>query len=363
MRAITRCPACQTQFFVTDAQLSKHNGKVRCGQCMHVFDAKAHFAETDTTPDEAVAIEQAEPVIEESYTPIPAQLDSPATPTWPSIDALLPDNDPLNHLISNPSQDEIAEIVELSATRDEIDAFTAETASTENVIAQKNKRSSQTDIDDRILIDDDDDFKDSHDTDGAQVNQLNDITKLTFVADNQAGYFDDLSKISQRDAKKSIKKPRLWLWLSGALVLLLVAIAQSVYFLRNEIAIYYPNLKPYLVQACERLSCSVNLPKQIEFIVIDDSDMQEDESYAGLMRLSSSLINKATFNQAYPNLELTLTDVDDNPILRRIFKPSEYLPSSRNIASGFSAGDEVKIKLAITTQGITVAGYRVYVTY
>src|SRR5690348_10918919 len=46
MRAVTHCPACQTEFFVTDEQLNQHNGKVRCGQCLHVFDAKAEILET-----------------------------------------------------------------------------------------------------------------------------------------------------------------------------------------------------------------------------------------------------------------------------------------------------------------------------
>jgi hypothetical protein len=91
--------------------------------------------------------------------------------------------------------------------------------------------------------------------------------------------------------------------------------------------------------------------------------MQEDEQHARLMYFSSSLINKAPFNQAYPDLELTLTDTDDNPILRRIFKPADYLPVNTNSTSGFQSGAEIKIKLAITTHDTPVAGYRVYVTY
>ncbi len=145
--------------------------------------------------------------------------------------------------------------------------------------------------------------------------------------------------------------------------MLIVAVAQSIYFLRDEIVIYYPNARPTLVKACQQLACSVNLPKQIERIVIDDSDIQEDTNYEGLMHLSSSLINQAEFNQAYPNLELTLTDIKDNPILRRLFKPSEYLPTGADLATGFNAGETINIKLAITTPGTPVAGYRVFVTY
>ncbi len=39
----TRCPQCQTCFRVTPSQLKKAKGKVRCGSCSHVFDARGHL--------------------------------------------------------------------------------------------------------------------------------------------------------------------------------------------------------------------------------------------------------------------------------------------------------------------------------
>ena len=38
----TRCPKCSTCFRVTDRHLAIANGKVRCGQCQHVFNAPEH---------------------------------------------------------------------------------------------------------------------------------------------------------------------------------------------------------------------------------------------------------------------------------------------------------------------------------
>src|SRR4051812_44281114 len=78
MRAVTHCPACQTEFFVTDEQLNKHNGKVRCGQCLHVFDAKAEFVEpaesAEALEDSPLAVPNEEnvaaaPVAESSTKP------------------------------------------------------------------------------------------------------------------------------------------------------------------------------------------------------------------------------------------------------------------------------------------------------
>lgn len=295
MRSITHCPACQTQFFVTEEQLNKHHGQVRCGHCLHVFDAKKQIVELDAQSESNLA------------SPVEATADEPLV--RPLV------NDGLLNDVPAP----IAEDLE-SATAN------AEATSTEITETTASK-----------------------------------ISNAALIADNQPSNFDDLAGKAKLNPYNATKKSRPWLLF--ALFLLLIAIVQSIYFLRNEIATYYPNTKPYLVQACKQIACSIDLPKKIEFIVIDDSDIQEDANYAGLMRLSSTLINQAGFNQAYPNVELTLTDVEDKPKLRRIFKPSEYLAENTNIANGLGPGEEVKIKLAMTTQGVTVAGYRVLVTY
>ena len=278
MRVITHCPACQTQFFATEEQLNQHGGKVRCGQCMHVFDARAQLIsvteDTDITAD---------------------SID--ANDTSPSIN-----NAPPAQPFSTPeSPKNFTEIVGTDSTAD--------------------------------------------------------------AAKQQPSFLSDAAKKNKKRSNQITNKSRTWLWAFASLILVLIAGIQSIYFLRNEIAIYYPVAKPYLVQACQKLACSINLPKKIEFIVIDDSDMQEDAEHPGLIRFASTLINSGNHVVAYPNLELTLTDVEDKPVLRRIFKPDEYLPAETKIADGIQASAETRINLAVTTSDIAVAGYRVFVTY
>lgn len=260
MRPVAHCPACQTQFFVTEAQLNQHRGQVRCGHCLHVFSAKEQIVASDTLPEDGLPTVAVVTIDE----PLPAE----AHP----------------HIEQAPSAE-----------------------------------------------------------------------------NTQTTFFDDSADKSKLKPRNSTKKLRFWLLFT--LILLLTAITQSLYFLRNEIAIYYPNTKPYLVRLCKQLACNIILPKKIEFFILDDYAIQEDTDYLGLMRVSSTLINQAKFNQAYPNVELTLTDATHQPMLRRIFKPNEYLAENTNIANGLAAGEEAKINLAITIQGATVAGYRLLVTY
>ena len=293
MSSITNCPACETQFVVTEEQLHQHNGKVRCGNCLNVFDATQHIVQLNDQ--------------------VETELETP--------------NDSISDVeINKPSSNEAAELGKLQST-----------------IASK--KSVKDEAKSEILLDN------------------REHEPIFSTNDTQPSIFDDLAGKSKLNAKKSTKKLPKWLMLLLVLALLLAAIAQSIYFLRSEIAIYYPNVKPYLVETCKQLGCAIGLPKKIELIVIDDSDIQEDADHLGLIRLSCTIINQAGFNQAYPNLELTLTDVEDKPKLRRIFKPSEYLAANTNIANGLAAGEEVKVKLAIATHGEAVSGYRVLVTY
>ncbi|MDP2152303.1 MAG: DUF3426 domain-containing protein [Methylotenera sp.] len=365
MRDITHCPNCQTQFFVSEAQLNQHGGLVRCGQCLHVFNAKEQFvaqAQPDNPIPENSAVTEDTSAI--SVPSITEQSNTPPSSSWPTLDhsaiTEAPPSQDIQSQIHLPekaqqtfssTQNQTAEAIELSTVQQEEASHALD--NTDAIQADLNQSSADAD-----LITEKPDIQAHPDKQAA-----NDITNLSFIPGNQSHYFNDLAKHAKLDGKKIANKRLRWLWILGVFLVLLIAAGQSVYFLRNTIAIYYPNLKPHLLVLCQHLHCSIELPKQIEWIIIDDSDMQEDLQHAGVMHLSSSLLNKADFVQAYPNVELTLTDINDSAVLRRIFKPVEYLAANTDIPAGFSAGREIKIKLAITTQDVSVAGYRLYVTY
>jgi predicted Zn finger-like uncharacterized protein len=50
---ITQCPRCGTSFRVTDAHLAVAAGAVRCGSCLHIFNAREHWVEEKSAEDEA----------------------------------------------------------------------------------------------------------------------------------------------------------------------------------------------------------------------------------------------------------------------------------------------------------------------
>ena len=167
------------------------------------------------------------------------------------------------------------------------------------------------------------------------------------------------AKLTSPRVKRTI--PR-WLLPLLIAILLLLAALQTIYYLRTTIAAQWPMLRPHLVTACEVLNCTVGLPQRAELLTIDDSDMQLDADREGVIHLSATLINNAPFTQAYPLLEITLTDAYDKPVVRRAMTADEYLPGEQT-QEGISPGESLQIRLALTAGDAAVAGYRLFVTY
>jgi len=147
------------------------------------------------------------------------------------------------------------------------------------------------------------------------------------------------------------------------LLLLLSAMAQTAYFLRAEISWRYPSSLPYLTQACEKMGCQIALAKQIDLLVLDDTDLSEDEFRLGLIHLSSTIVNQAAFRQAFPNIELTLTDLDDRAKFQRTFRPNDYLANANEASTGLAARQSLKLTLPLANPDDSIAGYRVRLSY
>lgn len=103
MDGTTRCPHCETRFKIGITQLEAHQGMVRCGKCMQVFDARPDFipdqpspqlelvipAVTEPLPSTA-PIDISTPLVEQELTAVPHDdaLDFVTPPA--AIDPTLP---------------------------------------------------------------------------------------------------------------------------------------------------------------------------------------------------------------------------------------------------------------------------------
>lgn len=157
-----------------------------------------------------------------------------------------------------------------------------------------------------------------------------------------------------------VKPARRWPWLLGSLVLLMTAAAQLAYFFRVELAVVAPAFRPVLVAGCDLFGCDLPRPRKPEQVGIETSDLAPEGN--GLV-LTALLKNRAPFEQEYPHLDLTLTDTQDEALVRKILTPADYLPAGQDAAKGFAPRGEVAIRLALTTDNVPAVGYRLYLFF
>ncbi|MDO8958698.1 MAG: zinc-ribbon and DUF3426 domain-containing protein, partial [Rhodocyclaceae bacterium] len=160
---------------------------------------------------------------------------------------------------------------------------------------------------------------------------------------------------------------RRWPWLTGLLILLVLAAGQLLYIFRVELAVLAPELRPALLAACEQLGCTLPRPQKAELIGIESSDLAPagatGAADAGRLLLTATLKNRAPFDQEYPHLELTLTDTQDTALLRKVLAPAEYLPADHDATTGFAANAEAAVRLTLEITGLPAVGYRLYLFY
>lgn len=268
MSLVTKCAACGTTFRVTQQQLQAHNGRVRCGTCMTVFDGLTALV---TLPELApgaplqaaagaggIAGFELEPVIPA------ASATALATPRPPEVAHEEPDYGPAPEQLS---------------------------------------------LDDQLYPEE-----------------------------------------RRRGAR--------W-WAVGAALLVFALGGQAVYFYRADLAAQYPGLKPYLVQFCDLLRCTVSPPQRPKQIAIEASDLQAmDTARPGIIQLTATLRNHAGHDLGFPVLDLVLTNTKEHTLARRLFAPKEYLERGRDVVAGIPANAEITIRLDLDTGDLNPAGFR-----
>lgn len=165
------------------------------------------------------------------------------------------------------------------------------------------------------------------------------------------------------DAAEARGEPfRQALWAAAATLLTLAVLAQGVLVFRNEIALSSPEMRPALESLCAGLGCELPLPRHAADIAIESSDIQPDASREAYFTLHATLRNRAAFQQAWPHVEITLTDARDKALVRRVLAPAQWLPADAP-KEAFPTKGEVAIRVAFEAPGVAAAGYRVYAFY
>jgi hypothetical protein len=148
---------------------------------------------------------------------------------------------------------------------------------------------------------------------------------------------------------------------AGSLALLVLLFAQGVLNFRNALAARFPAAKPALVSSCAVFGCRVELPEQIDNLAIETGELTT--LGGGAYSFTTELRNAGATAQAWPSLELALTDANDKPLVRRVFAPTDYLAAGTPVANGVAPRAEQAIKLHFRVDDLKPSGYHIAVFY
>jgi hypothetical protein len=306
-------------------QLNAHQGMVRCGYCLHAFDARPNF--TPDQPSPQLELLTDEPDAHE------AQADTDDVKDTTS--------DTINLEMSATSNTESAE---QTAT-----PLTTDMAVHEPAIVLHETEPIPTEFEEK--------------PDVAKIAAANFSATNTSVQPLAIPLNEPSKFVYFQDTPPLANKRRTWIWASGITFLTVLLITQSIYFFRSSLAAHLPDLKPALVQFCRLAACVVALPKNAELVSIESSGLEASPDHENEITFSALLRNRASYDLAFPMLALTLNDNQDKPLARRQFSPSDYLPADEHEQTGMRINHEVSIKLRLNTAELRPVGYRLELFY
>ena len=360
MALATRCPHCETIFRVASDQLKLRAGLVRCGTCKEIFNGIENLQHPE--------VEQ--PVPNEPVTPYLA--DIPVADGGADLTT--------SNLTTDTGFQEAEKVVEsidivnneatpASDSNDESPPLKDVETVILGLDAQVDEKLPPLTDDDADPFDEALSFDHEKDDLPEQDDGVLESGLAGFSLDQPSAAptddpTDELPEFVKRVQNRSgrARMVRMACEVAVAVFLLCLA-AQTVYAFRSTLAANFPQIRPQLESACRLIGCRVALPMQIDALSIESSDFQPITGNREQFVLYVLLRSRSSTTQAWPSLELTLTDTNDKPMASRVIVPKDYLPANRPEKDGFAAGAEQFVKLYFSLPQLKAAGYRVYLFY
>lgn len=297
-------------FKVVPDQLRISQGWVRCGQCEEVFDASTHLVDVLTdgaAPTQEATQAGATEVNDEAARPPSAGDDHSAHPLTES------DVEPVA----------IEPVLEEFRVLDDADALS------------QSFSGDASDVD--ILI--------ASDTVGLQAG----APDVSFVRGGATS-----------DAFWQRPRVRATLWLTS-FVLCVGLLMQVIVHERDRIAALEPGLKPLAEAVCVLAQCTISPLRQIDSVVIESSSFNKIRADA--YRLNFTLKNTAPIHLALPAIELSVTDSQEQAIMRRVFMPGEFGIRTAVLPGGTESSGSIALSIKTNGNADRVAGYLIRTFY
>ena len=406
----TQCPNCHSLFEVTEEQLDRANGSVRCGNCLSVFQANDYLQDpgahtpvlNDAVNDTSAYIEKQRSAVDESWAlELLKELEDEDDSDLTSINQKLSTPTTLNKIISEPVQasassekietgaddtlsDSLQEIDDCSQdiTPDYFGEIGSEEAEAENALEEddeawakellepskeeasspqtKQKRTKKNTQ--KTAVHNTPPKQTSNTKTAPQTKELSTFEENQLFADSDAKDIVATMKlepmalnINEGNGKRLVKQ---LLDLLPALLLSLLLCGQ--YFFHNMDALAKkPNFRSWYEGACAILGCTLPAQSDISRIRGTNLTLRSHPETNNALLVDTILTNHTNFDQPFPLLELTFSDINGFPVASRRFTPSEYLSGALTKLTLMPSRLPLHINLSIQDPGKEAVNYHI----
>lgn len=170
---------------------------------------------------------------------------------------------------------------------------------------------------------------------------------------------DDSSEISGLPWQKNRgSRVKVSLWTLGNLLLLLLLAGQYTFFYRDALA-RVPAWSPLVHQFCRLARCEIEPPHNIKRIELLQTTIAPHPNYENALRLRATLVNRAEFDQEYPDMEVSLTDSAGLVVARRVFAADQYLETPAAANDSMFQNVAMAARLDVTNPDGKAVGYEI----
>lgn len=397
----TQCPKCETRFRVTDEQLGIAKGKVRCGNCLSVFNAIEH---------------QVMPRSSSKPAPVQTEPETSGDYRTPEEDFVFADN-PEEDASEGPyagtkltfSDDELSDsfrtmdgqsgtdfqdAVDDGTTKDVdeswAEAILQETAKPASKPAAEPEppeeaQASEPEPDDSYntvepnpdpSFDPDitPDFELEAEAEPApQARQADDFYEpfgndkefeFDFDAeDAQLGEpmaatlpYDNLRREPVSVRGDNSGKLRTVIWSVVVLSLIGILVAQVTWFQFDRLSAI-PELRPFYEKGCAIAGCELKPLINVDAIQSRKLVVRTDPDNRSQLVVNAVIINRADFEQPFPAIALTFSNLNGDVVAQSIFTPDEYLAGEGQNLSAMPKDTPVRIAIDIRDPGKDAVNY------
>lgn len=376
---ITQCPNCEERFKVTPGQLKLAHGKVRCGECLTVFDALAcaedkpevapSYPEIDrrkpqAPPQQPLDLKPTAPPepfisIDQQVTPPAVTAPVPATPG--SMTGTKPSTEQRQDPTFQPQQMQPVAPAPTQATASQPAAqSTPIHMPTPTPVAAPAQKPApvaaptpvQTPMQESPAA-----FS------SGLMAERDDRPQRSSAKSTTSRYHPPMLDIKPEPVvmhmteDESDNPYNVTGWLLGTLVAIGLLLFQVFWFERQTLAAY-PELRPIYYLLCDHLDCSLHGPKAIDQIATRQLIIRPNPYFTGALSVSVVLENQTAFNQHFPILRLMFNDTQGRHVAGRDFKPEEYLDTQRVDPRYMSPGQPFELTLELLSPATGTLGYQ-----